>query len=141
MLCELIQATSLVIWDEALMTHKIAFEALDRTLCDIISIPSSVNNKLPFGGKAVVLGGDLRQTLPVVQGGSHAEITKSAIVNSTLWSHVTMLHLTLNMGLTTRGLIEESKKELAEFSKWMLDISEGKINAIAKQDEIETLLD
>jgi hypothetical protein len=32
MLCELIQATSLIIWDEALMTHKIAFESLDRTL-------------------------------------------------------------------------------------------------------------
>jgi hypothetical protein len=36
------------------MTHKIDFEALDRTLSDIISIPSSVNNKLPFGGKVVV---------------------------------------------------------------------------------------
>jgi hypothetical protein len=31
MLCELIQAASLIIWDEALMTHKIAFESLDRT--------------------------------------------------------------------------------------------------------------
>jgi hypothetical protein len=48
-----------------------------------------------------------------------------------------MLHLTLNMRLTTQGLTEESKKELAEISKWMLDIGEGKINAIAKQDEIE----
>jgi hypothetical protein len=43
MLCELIQAVSLIIWDEALMTHKIAFEALDRTLCDILSIPSNSN--------------------------------------------------------------------------------------------------
>jgi ATP-dependent DNA helicase PIF1 len=60
MLCELIQAASLVIWDEALMTHKIAFEALDRTLRDIILVPSSINNKLPFGGKVVVLGGGLR---------------------------------------------------------------------------------
>jgi hypothetical protein len=66
MLCKLIQAASLVIWDDALMTHKIASEALDRTLRDIISVPSSVNNKLTFGGKVVVLGGDLQQTLPVV---------------------------------------------------------------------------
>jgi hypothetical protein len=64
MLCELIQSASLIIWDEALMTHKIAFEALDRTLCDIdiVSVPSSTDRKLPFGGKVVVLGGDPRQT-------------------------------------------------------------------------------
>jgi hypothetical protein len=137
MLCELIQAVSLIIWDETLMAHKIAFEALDRTLRDIVSIPSSVNKKLPFGGKVVILEGDLRQTLPVVQGGSRAEITKSAIVNSALWSYVTMLHLTLNMRLTAQGLTEKGKKELAEFSRWMLDIGEGKIKAMAKEDEIE----
>jgi hypothetical protein len=61
MLCEVIQAASLIIWDEALMTHKIAFEALDRTLRDLLSLSlSSANNRLPFGGKVVVLGGDLR---------------------------------------------------------------------------------
>jgi hypothetical protein len=48
MLCELIQSASLIIWDEALMTHKIAFEALDRTLRDIMSVPSYANRKLPF---------------------------------------------------------------------------------------------
>jgi ATP-dependent DNA helicase PIF1 len=137
MLCGLIHAASLIIWDEALMTHKIAFEALDRTLCDIIKVPSSANNKVTFGGKVVVLGGDLRQTLPVVQGGSRADIIKSAIIYSTLWSHVTILNLTLNMRLRAQGLTDESKKELAKFSKWMLDIGEGKINAVAKQDETE----
>jgi hypothetical protein len=97
MLCELIQVASLVIWDEALMTHKIAFEALDRTLRDIVLVPLSVSNKLCFGGKVVVLGGDLRQTLLVVQGGSRAKIVRLAIVNSDLWSYVTVLHLTLNL--------------------------------------------
>jgi hypothetical protein len=38
------------------MTHKITFEALDRTLRDILSIPSSASKRLPFGGKVVVLG-------------------------------------------------------------------------------------
>jgi hypothetical protein len=137
MLCELIQAASLIIWDEALMTHRMAFEALDRTLRDIVSIPSSLYSKLPFGGKVVVLGGDLRQTLPVVQGGSCADITCSAIVNYPLWLHVAVLQLTLNMRLSSHSLTEESKKELAEFSKWMLDIGEGNIDAIAKQDDTE----
>jgi ATP-dependent DNA helicase PIF1 len=60
MLCKLIQSASLIIWDEALMTHRISFEALDRTLRDILSLPSSNNKDLLFGGKVMVLGGDLR---------------------------------------------------------------------------------
>jgi hypothetical protein len=38
------------------MTHKIAFEALNRTLRDIVPTPSSADKGLPFGGKVVVLG-------------------------------------------------------------------------------------
>jgi Cdc6-like AAA superfamily ATPase len=36
MLVELIQCASLVVWDEAFMTHMMAFEALDRTFCDLL---------------------------------------------------------------------------------------------------------
>jgi hypothetical protein len=100
MLCELIQASSLIIWEEALMTHKIAFEALDRTLRDILSSHSSDNNMVPFGGKVVVLRGDFCQILPIIEGGSHSQIIDSAIVNSSLWSHVTILHLKRNMRLS-----------------------------------------
>ena len=60
MLSELIESTSLVIWDEALMTHRIAFEALDRIFRDLLSTHSPDASNLPFGGKVVVLGGDLR---------------------------------------------------------------------------------
>jgi len=35
MLSELIELTSLIIWDEALMANRKCFEALDRTLRDI----------------------------------------------------------------------------------------------------------
>ncbi|XP_013617380.1 PREDICTED: uncharacterized protein LOC106323876 [Brassica oleracea var. oleracea] len=38
MLAELIEETDLIIWDEAPMTHKHAFEALDKTLKDIMSM-------------------------------------------------------------------------------------------------------
>ncbi|PWZ44463.1 hypothetical protein Zm00014a_002809 [Zea mays] len=57
MLCELIQTTSLIICDEALMTHKFAFEASDRSLRDILASSSPMATNLPFGGKVVVLGG------------------------------------------------------------------------------------
>jgi ATP-dependent DNA helicase PIF1 len=137
MLCELIQAASLIIWDEALMTNKIAFEALDRTLCDILTTPSFERNKLPFGGKVVVLGGDLRQTLPVIEGASRSQITDSTIVNSSLWTHVTVLHLKKNMRLAAPTLTDEGKMELARFSQWMLDIGKGNIECTAKDGESE----
>jgi ATP-dependent DNA helicase PIF1 len=70
MLAELIQISSLIIWDEALMTNRIAFEALDRTLQSLLSTDSPPNKNKPFGGKVVVLGGDFRQNLPVIEGGT-----------------------------------------------------------------------
>jgi len=42
------------------MTHRHAFEALDRTLRDLISCKTEGADNLVFGGKVVVLGGDLR---------------------------------------------------------------------------------
>ncbi|XP_021765519.1 uncharacterized protein LOC110730050 [Chenopodium quinoa] len=57
---DLIREASLIIWDEAPMTHRLAFEAVDRHFKDICS------DSRVFGGKLVVLGGDFRQILPVV---------------------------------------------------------------------------
>jgi hypothetical protein len=99
MLGELIESASLVIWDEALMTHRHAFEALDRTFRDLLARGTEGAEKLLFGGKVVVLGGDLRQILPVVEGGGRAEVVNAAIVNSPLWKHVKVLSLTINMRL------------------------------------------
>nr|XP_025680334.1 uncharacterized protein LOC112781559 [Arachis hypogaea] len=57
---EVVRLADLIIWDEAPMTNKLAFEALDRTLRDIMVSVSNRNKDLPFGGKVVVLGGDFR---------------------------------------------------------------------------------
>jgi ATP-dependent DNA helicase PIF1 len=135
MLCELIQASPLIIWDKALMTNRIAFEAIDNTLHDILSSHSSENSNIPFGGKVVVLGGDIRQTLPVIEGGSCSQIINSAIVNSSLWPHVTILHLKRNMRLSAPKLTNESRMELARFSGWMLGIGEGNIESRTKEGE------
>lgn len=137
MLANLIKQTSLIIWDEALMTHKAAFEALDRTLRDLLSLHSPDTKELPFGGKVVVLGGDPRQILPVIEGGSRSEIVAAAICNSKLWSHVTVLTLTQNMRLLSPILTEQDKLELAEFNQWMLNIGEGNIPATAKEGDNE----
>ncbi|RID65595.1 LOW QUALITY PROTEIN: hypothetical protein BRARA_D00779 [Brassica rapa] len=64
MLAELIEKTDLIIWNEAPMTHKHAFEALDKTLKDILSIKNPHAKHQTFGGKTVLLDGDFRQILP-----------------------------------------------------------------------------
>ncbi|KAF8083394.1 hypothetical protein N665_0776s0019 [Sinapis alba] len=66
MLASLIAKTDLIIWDEAPMAHRQAFETLDRSLQDLLSPADPTAADRPFGGKTVLMGGDFRQILPVV---------------------------------------------------------------------------
>jgi hypothetical protein len=137
MLAKVIESTSLVIWDEALMTHRTAFEALDRTFCDLLAPFLSEAENIPFGGKVVVLGGDAQHILHVVQSGTQSQIVDAAISNSPLWRSVAILHLNQNMRLYSNNLSADSRKEMEAFTKWLLDIGEGKIPSIAKGSDIE----
>ena len=65
---------TLIIWNEAPMMKRLAFEAINRHLKDIC------DNENAFGSKLVILGGDFRQILLVVTHGSHESIA-SAIVH------------------------------------------------------------
>lgn len=86
MLAELLLKTDLIIWDEAPMSHRHMFEALDRTLSDILSAKDpSASNKL-FGGITVLLGGDFRQILPVIPQGTRADTVLASISQSYLWN-------------------------------------------------------
>ena len=99
------------------MTHRIAFETLDRTFRDILSVQTEEPVNIPFGGKVVVLGGDPQQILPVIENGSRQQIVNAAIINSSLWSNVQILTLTTNMRLKSPRLNKEVAKELETFSK------------------------
>jgi len=57
-LAELLKVTSLITWDEALMTHKFCFEVLNKTLNDIMEI--SDDSDIVFEGKVVVYSGNFR---------------------------------------------------------------------------------
>ena len=50
------------------MTHRHAFEALDRTLQDIMC------NDQPFCGKVVLLGEDFKQILPIAPKASERKL-------------------------------------------------------------------
>ena len=57
----LLEAGDILVWDEAPMSHRYLFEALDHSHRDLM------RNDLPFGGKLFIIGGDFRQILPVVR--------------------------------------------------------------------------
>jgi hypothetical protein len=137
MLAKLIKSTSLIIWGEAFMTHRSAFEALDRSLRDLFASDSQVAEETCFGDKVVVLGGDPRQILHVVENGTHPQIIDAAITSSPLWASVSILHLTQNMRLYSDDLSLDNKIEITSFSKWILDIGEDKIPARSKEGETE----
>ncbi|CAJ0761863.1 8612_t:CDS:2, partial [Entrophospora sp. SA101] len=79
----LLQRTSLIVWDEAPMMHRYAFEAVDRTLKDLMKAVDPDLEGKPFG---------------VVKGGQE-EIVGSCLRRSPLWKHVEVMKLKINMCL------------------------------------------
>jgi hypothetical protein len=108
----LLRETKVIIWDEAPMTHRHVFEALDRSLRD------TMDSNLPFGGKTIILGGDFRQVMPVTAHASRAQIVASSITRSNLWRYFTKLHLTENMRAVGSNL---------EFRNFLLAVGEGRV--------------
>ncbi|CAH9133135.1 unnamed protein product [Cuscuta epithymum] len=111
------------------MMHKYCFEALDRSLRDILRFTDSNSAENPFGGKTVVFGGDFRQILPVVTKGTRQNIVNATINSSYIWHVCLVLRLTKNMRL--QSLTDDSEYEdLLEFAKWILSLGDG----IAEED-------
>jgi hypothetical protein len=117
------------------MTHRKCFEALDRSLRDVLSANDPLLADEPFGGKVVVLGGDLRQILPVVEGGTRSQVVDAAITNSLLWGHITVLHLTINQRLAVQTTDANLQAEAAAFADWVLSVGDGTVPAVARQGE------
>ena len=120
----LVKASSLIIWDEAPMMSKHCFEALDKSLSDIVG----KHDTQPFGGKVIVFGGDFRQVLPVINGAGRAEIVMASLNSSYLWTHCKVLKLSKNMRLLSAGLSPAEAKDLQEFSEWILKVGDGKLS-------------
>ncbi|PIA65500.1 hypothetical protein AQUCO_00100776v1 [Aquilegia coerulea] len=92
------------------MQHKFCVEAVDRTLRDIREINE------PFGGVTVVLGGDFKQTLPVITKGTRQEIVRACLTKSHLWSGVRLLTLVKNMRLNSNDT------ENVKFADYLIEI-------------------
>ncbi|KAB2601569.1 hypothetical protein D8674_002574 [Pyrus ussuriensis x Pyrus communis] len=130
-LATLIEKTDLIIWDEAPMNHKHCFEALDKSLSDILSHLHGSENKIPFGGKPILLGGDFRQILPVIPGGTKEDIINASLNTSYLWSHFKIFQLKENMRLSRSGISAEEKQNISDFADWILQIVHSSGNPIS----------
>ncbi|KAL6567926.1 hypothetical protein OROGR_001594 [Orobanche gracilis] len=101
--------TKLIIWDEVSMTHIYCFEALDRSLEDVMRSLNGESSPKPFGGLVVVLGGDFREILHVVSKGSRHNIVHDAISSS----HICV------------GVSPFDADEIKKFADWILQIRDG----------------
>ncbi|KAI3956795.1 hypothetical protein MKW92_017597 [Papaver armeniacum] len=124
-LAMLLKKTDLIIWDEAPMVHRYAFEAVNKTMIDIMSTDDHV------------LGGDFRQILPVVTKGSREQIVDASISRSTLWDKFKIFELTRNMRLSNSDANAAEQQKIGEFAKWVLDVGDGKIPATAINESEE----
>ncbi|KAH9623624.1 hypothetical protein KSS87_008599 [Heliosperma pusillum] len=97
------------------MTHKHCFEALDRSLRDIMRFSENVNHDQPFGGKFVVFDGDFRQILPVVPKGNKADIVHASVCSSDFWFSCKEMKMTvkIDLELSSDILITDASEAIA----------------------------
>ncbi|UYV73788.1 hypothetical protein LAZ67_11000925 [Cordylochernes scorpioides] len=112
----LLRSCKFLVWDECTMAHKIALEALDRTLRDIR------DDSQPIGGLVMLLASDLRQTLLVVTRGTPADELNACLKSSYLCSQIVKMHLTGNMRVQLHN-----DTTAAQFADYLLKIGEGRL--------------
>jgi hypothetical protein len=116
---DLFRQAQLIIWDEASMQHRYAYEAVDRMLQDVRSDSRS------FGGITVLFAGDFRQCLPVVPGGSRAQIIAATLKRSPLWTSITVFHLEENVRLLGGSLSLAERQQAQHYAQYILRIGDG----------------
>jgi hypothetical protein len=76
-------------------------------------------SSLPFGGKFVICGGDIRQVLPVVLRGTEGDIVNECVVSCPLWPNFDKLSLVTNM----RTVITNDENH--DHHNWLLRVGNG----------------
>ena len=117
------------------MQHRFAFEALDRTLRDIMKSISQDRHEKVFGGITVLLGGDFRQILPVISRAPRSEVVSASINRSRLWDECQLYLLSVNMRVSN-GKTEKQKEIARRFNQWVLDIGNGKIPSCTEDGDV-----
>jgi len=131
-LADLIWQTSLIIWNEAPMSHRWVIETVDHTLRDIYD-----QKNMPFGGKLIVFCGDFRRILPVVTKGSRADIVAASLSRSHFWPDCHVMHLRINIRMRDLSLSNHEYERLHRFGDWLLNIGNRSLQSISLQSGSE----
>ncbi|CAD6907564.1 unnamed protein product [Tilletia laevis] len=116
----LFRRTALIVWDEAPMQSRYAFEAVDRMLQDVRK------DNRPFGGCTVLFSGDWKQTLPVQRKASEAQIISICLHKSYLWTPTTQLQLNINVRLLQSTATDQAAQQA--YADWILSVGTGQIS-------------
>ncbi|CAN1178186.1 ATP-dependent DNA helicase PIF1 [Linum perenne] len=92
-----------------------------------MGMPLSGSNYRPFGGKNVLLGGDFRQTLPVITEGSRSDCLNASLTRSPLWHKCRLLHLSHNMRINDSSTNLIPIFQDMNFSEWVLAVGDGRL--------------
>ena len=95
---------------------KNLYETIDRSFRELLE------NDLPYGGKVILHSGDWKQILPVIQGGSRADIVQATLKCSYLWEHIKVFCLTENVRIKNANCPDAS-----EYDQWLIDVGEGSV--------------
>ena len=96
-IAKMLKKTKLIDWEEASMAHRLGFEAVDRSIVNVIG--PEVASKITW-----LECGDFRLDLAVVPKGSIAQIIRDSLRKAPLlWSRFTRMQLTTNMRVKTRA--------------------------------------
>ena len=111
---KLFRSCKFIVWDEYTTTHKHALEAIDRMVRDII------NKDKQLGGHTLILSGDFRQILPVVERGTKTDHINSCLKTSVMWINIRLMQLTKNM-----RVFLSNNQDTATFENYLLYIGNG----------------
>ncbi|KAK9679464.1 PIF1-like helicase [Popillia japonica] len=104
------------------MSNRLTFELVDKTirfLCD--------DNDRPFGGKVVIIGGDFKQCLPIVQDGNRAAVIQACIKSSRLWNLFQHYRLQTNMRV---------RPEEQDFIRWLERLGNNTLPTLNERNTI-----
>ena len=77
--------------------------------------------------------------MPVIPGGNRGSVVAAAVVNSEVWLHSKRIQLTTNMRigrLLGSNSSPERRKQLEDFSSFLLELGDGKIKPVIPNSNI-----
>jgi hypothetical protein len=129
---KLVCKADLIIWDEAPMMHRRTFEAIDRTLRDLMQLDDAQATENSLVGKPWSLVGIFDRSCLLLPRGDEKTLLVLPCFDRIFGSMLTILHFRINM-----RVMAANSEEQREFAKWVLNVGDGSLPAIAEEEGVD----